>query len=143
MSKRNPDVLGHPLGDLAEIGLGAAGTAYVADNLTVPLARQFLPGISGIMLRAIETVATGVSAWGLGKAVGMADRRIGRQVEFGGGVITVARGVGIVIPNYGLTATLPFSGNLFAGILPQAKPATPVGTANATNAALGVGGMGL
>ncbi|MHB1132997.1 MAG: hypothetical protein ACYC4L_11470 [Chloroflexota bacterium] len=140
--RRNPDVLGHPIGQLAEVGLGAAGTVYMADNLAVPLARQFLPGMSGAMLRAVEAVATGVAAWALGAVVGMADRRIGRQVEYGGGVVTIARGVGIVIPNYGLTATLPFSGNIFAGILPQAK-ATPAVTANGSQQALGVGSMGL
>lgn len=129
---------------LAEIGLGLAGTAYTADNLVSPLTRQFIPGSlsSGIMGRVMEVVSTAVSAWGLGKLVGMANRRVGNQIEFGGAVLSAARAVSVPFPNYGITAQLPFSGNLFAGILPAAK-ATPIATTNGTNAALGVGSMGL
>lgn len=113
----NPDILGQSIPDLGILGLGLAGTAWVNDSLLSPLARQFMPSMSGgVVGKVIEAATTVASAWLLGEGVGMLFGSHERNlVHQGGGALAVARAISIPIPNYGITAQLPLPSSFAFG----------------------------
>lgn len=144
--RSNPDLMGHDIVDLGWEAAGLAGTAVANDKIVAPLVRQVLPGIfaGGAMAKIADAVTTAFSAWGLGTVVGFIDRSVGRKLERGGLVLTVGKGISVVVPNFSISGSLPIS-------LPQltggnGKKQLPEGSANGAaniQTRLGVGSMGL
>jgi hypothetical protein len=140
LRSKNPRLVGIDLQDAAEIGAGLALTAYVNDNLAMPLAKQFMPSLwTGTVGRLGEALMTAVSAATLASIAGMVHRGWSRPVLTGGGALAATRAVGVVIPNYGITATTPLPAGFFQSLpfYPQPK-AAPVAAVTA-----GSSGMGL
>lgn len=147
----NPDLLGHNLEDLAGMAGGLAATAFINDTIVQPIARQLLPGLfsqTGALAKLADAGSTAVAAWALGVGAGQINRGVARDLEKGGLVLAVGKGLSAVLPIQ-ISGSLPgvkmpfVMGAPAPAALPAAKNGNGTTTIPASNARLGVGSMGL
>ena len=82
---RSPLILGQDPGDILGKAFGVAFTSFVNDKLVAPIALRFIPINGGEMLsKLVDAGTTVLSAWVGGQAIGIIDRSVGKDVEFGG-----------------------------------------------------------
>lgn len=142
----NPDLFGVDVVDAGQVGLGAALAALANDSLVAPTVKQVAPSLSfqGGLAKLVDAVTTMFSGWVIGRVVGALDSRLGNRLQFGGGVIGVARGISAAVPGYQISAQMPKSLSFSLGAAPAAKQLTNGnGTRLANVSQLGVGTMGI
>lgn len=131
----NPSFFGVNLEDNALKAIGLAATATFNDTLIQPIAGKVVPGgmSTGTVGKLVNAASTLVSAWVLSKVVGMVDSHIANQIEAGGFILGVGRGIMAVFPglsisgNLALPAGVPIFGRPPVAALPAAAAngATP------------------
>lgn len=141
---RNPDVFGEDIMDLFWLGLGAGGSEFFNQKVTLPLATKFV-NISGTVGKAADGITTIASAGLVGWGVGMIDRKVGKDMRKGGIALGIAKLASMIIPGFSMSASFP---NIPGFPSFAAKPAAPAVAASTNGAAsntrlLGVGSMGI
>ena len=111
---RSPLILGQDPGDILGKAFGVAFTSFVNDKLVAPIALRFIPINGGEMLsKLVDAGTTVLSAWVGGQAIGIIDRSVGKDVEFGGLILAGGKVLAIPIPGFSIGASFP---NLIGGI---------------------------
>lgn len=136
----NPSFFGVNLEDNALKAIGLAGTATFNDIVLQPVAGKLVPGgmTAGTVGKLVNAASTLVSAWALSKVVGMVDQHIANQIEAGGFILGVGRGIMAVFPglsisgNLALPAGVPVFGKAAALAALPAAGATNGGTPSLT-----------
>jgi hypothetical protein len=119
-----PKVLGEDAVDLAVKASGLALTQFVNQQFAAPITRNVFKNQAGIMGKAVDVGTTALSAVVAGEGVGLVNRGWGRDIRFGGLLLTAGKALGTVIPGFSLgTPTLPAAFGRFG--LPGATPAGP------------------
>lgn len=139
-----PHLFGADLEDLGAKAAGLAITQFIDQQFAQPLSRQVFKNQAGAMGKIVDVVTTGISAVVAGEGVNLLSHRYGDDVKTGGLILTVGKGLGVVIPGFSLgQPSLPAALNRFG--LPGGAPAAvamPAGVgAVAPMAALPPGGQ--
>ena len=143
LKSRNPDVFGEDVMDLFWLGIGAGGTEFLNQKVTLPLVQNFV-NLSGGMGKVADAATTILSAAGVGLGIGVIDRKVGKDMRKGGIALGIAKLASIVIPGFSMSASFP---NIpgFPSFGPRPAPAAiaPVGNGASATRLLGVGSMGI
>jgi len=146
--RRNPSLFTRDkIEDYAITGAGLIATQVAEQQVVLPLAQKFLPSLiqSGSASgKVADVVATGLTAWGLEKGLDMLGQPgLGEQVGFGGGMATVFKAAGFLVPGLVLNVQVPQALSL-GGIVKTTAPAVAGASAPAAvGAGSGMTGGGL
>lgn len=128
------------------LGLGVAQWADSA--ILNPIVGKMIPtGGSGPMAGLVDAGLTYVAAVGVGKAVGLASKKVGDDLEFGGKILAWGKVLLAFLPHYyqiSANLTLPFGPQpqgAMASANPKALPSSQQAAATATTAGQAYGGV--
>lgn len=115
--RRNPGIP-HLFGaDLEDLGAKAAGlalTQWLDQQFAQPLSRQVFKNQAGVMGKLVDVGTTALSAVVAGEGVGLLSHRYGDDVKTGGLILTVGKGIGVIVPGFSLgSPSLPAALNRF------------------------------
>jgi hypothetical protein len=108
--RANPiDLFGEDVVRVGAMAVGLGAAAFVNDKLLHPIVSNLVPGISTGQTGAklMDAATTAVSAWGIGEAVGVLDRRIGRDMKIGGLILSGGKVLSIPFPGFAISASVP------------------------------------
>lgn len=105
--RSNPDILGEDVMKVGVIAVGLAATAAVNDKLVYPLVAKFVPSASVQVHKLVDAGTTVVSAWGVGKAVGLVGRGYGEDAKIGGLALAAGKVISVPFADFSISANFP------------------------------------
>ena len=106
--------------------LGLALTAAVDDALFVPAVAAAAPSLvkNHTAAKVADAATTFFTAWGIGSAVAMVNKQVGRDMRDGGSILAIGRFFSAFLPGFSINAKLPSGIGPFHFGNPPAPPKT-------------------
>lgn len=107
--RSNPDVMGEDVVRIGAMALGLGATAFLNDKVVHPIVNQLAPKLGSGQTggKLVDAGTTALSAWGIGEAANLVDRRIARDMKIGGLILSGGKVISIPFPGFSISANFP------------------------------------